>query len=98
MQSCVFLNERDPDSGRNSQPVVHEIVGGWCCCPLIPLAVSTDHASGEIVVKHVQKGIEEKSPRWTMLHFGTVNFASALALPLIPLMRHFNFPNNTKLS
>jgi hypothetical protein len=37
-----------------------------CCCPLIPLAVSIDDASGKIAVKHVQKGIDAKSPRWTM--------------------------------
>src|ERR1700737_1453513 len=29
-----------------------------CCCSLIPLAVSIDHASGKIAVKLVQKGIE----------------------------------------
>ena len=66
-----------------------------CCCPLIPLAVSIDDASGKIAVKHIQKGIEAKSPRWTMLRFGNGQAARCSLIllarwpcPSIPLMRH----------
>jgi hypothetical protein len=57
--------------------------------------VSIDDASEKIAVKHVQKGIEAKSLRWTMLRFGNGQAARCslilLALwpcPSIPLMRH----------
>ena len=34
-----------------------------CCCPLIPLVVSVDHASGRIAVMLVQKEIESRIRR-----------------------------------
>ena len=59
-----------------------------CCCSLIPLAVSIDHASGKIAVKRVQKGIEAEIAVLDGVAFRQradgemfVNFASALDLP-----------------
>src|SRR5258708_14935951 len=63
--------------------------GSECCCPLIPLAVSIDHASGKIAVKLVQKGIEAEIAALDGVAFRQradremfVNFASALDLPV----------------
>jgi len=60
-----------------------------CCCPLIPLAVSIDHASGKIAVKLVQKGIEAEIAALDGVAFRQradgemfVNFASALDQPV----------------
>ena len=65
-----------------------------CCCPLIPLAVSIDDANGKIAVRLVQKGIEAKLPRWTMLRFRNEQAARCPLIllarwprPLISLMR-----------
>jgi hypothetical protein len=57
--------------------------------PLIPLAVSIDHASGKIAGKLVQKGIEAEIAALDGVAFRQradgemfVNFASALDLPV----------------
>src|SRR5260370_42210919 len=62
---------------------------GRGCCPLIPLAVSIDHASRKNVVKLVQKGIEAEIAALGGVAFRQrsdgekfVNFASALDLPV----------------
>jgi len=77
-----------------------------CCCPLIPLAVSIDHASGKNAVKLVQKGIDVEIAALDSVAFRQradgemfVNFASALDLPVNSAnASFFNFPKNTKLS
>jgi hypothetical protein len=68
----------------------------YCCCPLIPLAVSSDDSNGKITVKLVQQGISAKLPRWTMLRLGNTQaercsfiLLACWFCPLISLTRLF---------
>jgi hypothetical protein len=73
------------------------------CCPLIPLAVSTDDASWKIAVKLVQQEIEASSPRWAMSRFGNAQAERCSSIlrarwfcPLMSLTRLFPKPPTTR--
>src|SRR5258708_14540768 len=92
--------------GLDGAYVIDGARGGNCCCPLIPLAVSIDHASGKNAVKLVQKGIEAEIAALDGVAFRQradgemfVNFASALDLPANSAnVSLLDIPHNTKVS